>query len=470
MTTTTARHGQARRYVENRHIEYIPPGARHGKPWHQFFFWAGANFNVFNVVLGGITVSIGLTFWWALVAITLGTLIGALLIALHASQGPKLGVPQTIQSRGQFGFYGAGWLFPAVLALNIGFIAAELVIQAQAMSGVSTALSMPQWIVVLAVPSAVVGIVGYRWIHRVMQATAVIVGVAVVVMLAQGLQHSLPASETTLGRPSAGLFAAGVALLVIDMLSFGPFTADYSRYLPKETNSWHLFWANYAGNILSTVASCAVGAYLAALLPKLTIVGAVGQISGKWALVIMAFSLLNANTFNAYTGSFQVLSAGSMFTRLWRRVRAESVIVRVIPFLAVLAAGTVIACYGYEHFVSNLSNFLDDLLILLIPWSAVNLADYFWVRRGEYDVASFFTPDGIYGKWAWRGLLAYLIGLGAELPFVYQPDYTGPLVSSLGGADISWLVGWVVAAGVYLYLASRAPQPSRGRPAAAPVA
>jgi nucleobase:cation symporter-1, NCS1 family len=470
MTTTAARHGQARRYVENRHIEYIPPGARHGKPWHQFFFWAGANFNVFNVVLGGITVSIGLTFWWALIAITVGTLIGALLIALHASQGPKLGVPQTIQSRGQFGFYGAGWLFPAVLALNIGFIAAELVIQAQAMSGVSTALSMPQWIVVLAVPSAVIGIVGYRWIHRVMQATAVIVGVTVVVMLAQGLQHSLPASETTLARPSAGLFAAGVALLVIDMLSFGPFTADYSRYLPKETNSWHLFWANYAGNIVATVASCAVGAYLAALLPKLTVVGAVGQISGKWALVIMAFSLLNANTFNAYTGSFQILSAASMFTRLWRRVRAESVIVRVIPFLAVLAAGTVIACYGYQQFVSNLSNFLDDLLILLIPWSAVNLADYFWVRRGEYDVASFFTPDGIYGKFAWRGLLAYLIGLGAELPFVYQPDYTGPLVSALGGADISWLVGWVVAAGMYLYLASRAPQPSRGRPAAAPVA
>ena len=469
MTTTAARHGQARRYVENRHIEYIPPGARHGKPWHQFFFWAGANFNVFNVVLGGITVSIGLTFWWALVAITTGTVIGAMLIALHASQGPKLGVPQTIQSRGQFGFHGAAWLFPAVLALNIGFIAAELVIQAQAMSGVSTALTMPQWIVVLAVPSAVIGIVGYRWIHRVMQATAVIVGVTVVVMFAQGLQHSLPASETTLARPSAGLFAAGVALLVIDMLSFGPFTADYSRYLPKETSGWRLFWANYAGNILSTVVSCAVGAYLAALLPKLTPVAAVGQVSGKWALIIMAFSLLNANTFNAYTGSFQVLAFGSMFTSLWRRVRAESVIVRVIPFLAVLAAGTVIACYGYQQFVSNLSNFLDDLLILLIPWSAVNLTDYFLVRHGDYDVAAFFTPAGTYGRLAWRGLLAYLAGLGAELPFVSQPDYTGALVKPLGGADISWLVGWVIAAGVYLYLASGARQPSRDRPAAAPV-
>jgi NCS1 family nucleobase:cation symporter-1 len=466
MTTAAVHHGrQVRRYVENRHIEFIPAAARHGKPWHQFVFWFGANVNVFNVVLGGVCVSIGLTFWWAVIAITIGTLIGALLIALHASQGPKLGVPQTIQSRGQFGFYGAAWLFPVVLALNIGFVSAELVIQAEAMSGVSTALTMPEWIIVLAVPSAVIGIYGYRWIHRVMQATAVIVGVTIVVMFVQGLGHALPASETTLARPPAGLFAAGVALLVIDMLSFGPFTADYSRYLPKETSPWRLIGANYAGNVLATVASCAVGAYLAALLPKLTPVGAVGQISGKWALIIMTFSLMNANTFNAYTGSFQILAFGSM----WRRFKAESVLVRVIPFLAVMVAGAAIACWGYQQFVGNLSNFLDDLLILLIPWSAVNLTDYFLVRHGEYDVASFFTASGIYGKWAWRGLAAYVIGLGVELPFVSQPDYTGLLVKQLGGADISWLVGWVVAAGVYLYLASGTRQPSRSRPSVAQV-
>src|SRR5262249_48862769 len=130
MTTAATRHGQARRYVENRHIEYIPASARHGKPWQQFFFWFGGNVNVFNVVLGGVTVTIGLTFWWAVLAITVGTVIGALLIAAHAAQGPKLGVPQTIQTRAQLGYYGAAFMFVAVLALNIGFVAAELVIQA----------------------------------------------------------------------------------------------------------------------------------------------------------------------------------------------------------------------------------------------------------------------------------------------------------------------------------------------------
>ena len=101
------------------------------------------------------------------------------------------------------------------------------------------------------------------------------------------------------------------------------------------------------------------------------------------------------------------------------------------------------------------------LLVLFIPWSAVNLADYFLVRHGTYDVASFFTAGGQYGRFAWRGLLAYAIGLAAEWPFVSQPDYTGPLVKTLGGADISWLVGWFTAATIYLLLVAVAPSTAR---------
>jgi nucleobase:cation symporter-1, NCS1 family len=444
---TVLRPQQLRRYVENRHIDHIPAAARHGKPWHQFAFWFGGNVNVFNVVLGAVTVSIGLTFWWALIAIAAGTLIGALLIALHATQGPKLGVPQSIQSRGQFGFYGSAFMFPAVLLLNVGFIAAELVIQAQAMTGVTAALTIPAWIVVLAIPSVVIGIFGYRWIHAVMQATAVVVGVSLVIMFAQGLRYgALPAHETTLARPAAGLFLAGVALLTIDMLSFGPFVSDYTRYLPAATNGRRLFWAIYAGSVLATFFSCAVGAYLAALLPSLGPVAAVGTVSGKWALIVMALSLMNANTFNAYTGSFHVLA----FTSMWRRFQGR---------IGDRAAGAVRTRDGGRrgdrlpriHLVRH----QPDQLPGRAPGHlhpAVNLADYFLVRRGRYDVASFFTADGAYGRYAWRGLLAYAIGLAAEWPFVAQPDYTGPLVTALGGADISWLVGWFAAAFVYLLL------------------
>ncbi len=449
MNETVVQNEQLRRYVETHHIDMIPPGARHGKPWQQLPFWAGANINVFNVVLGGVVVAIGLTFWWAVIAIVAGTLAGALFIALHATQGPKLGVPQTIQSRGQFGFYGAAFLFPCVLLLNVGFIAAQLVIEADAGNGVISSISIPEWIVIIAVPATVIGIFGYRWIHRAMQVTVVVVGISMIIMLIQGIRFgSLPTKETSMTAPTMGLFLAGAALLVIDMLSWAPFVSDYTRYLPADTSGRRLFWTIYLGNVVTTIISCVLGAYLAALLPNLSPIAAIGKISGKWALVMLVLSLIGSDTLNAYTGGFQVLAFGNM----WRRFKSVSIWLRVVPFLCVMAVGIVIALVGYKHFVSNLSNFLDVLLTIFIPWSAVNLTDYFLVRRGNYDVTAFFIPDGVYGRFAWRGLVAYAVGLAAQWPFVSQPDYVGPLVSHLGGADISWLVGFFVAAVVYLIL------------------
>jgi NCS1 family nucleobase:cation symporter-1 len=200
--------------------------------------------------------------------------------------------------------------------------------------------------------------------------------------------------------------------------------------------------------VTATIFSCAAGAYITALLPQLDPVSAVGRVCGPWALIVMAGSLIVAGAFNGCTGAMQVLSFGSM----WRRFRPESVAVRVIPFTAVMAAGVVIAVLGYQSFVTSLQDFLDVLLVVFIPWSAVNLTDYFAVRHGRYDVASFFTARGAYGRFAWRGLLAYAIGL-AEWPFISQPGYTGPLVARLGGADISWIVGWIIPAAAYLLLA-----------------
>ena len=136
--------------------------------------------------------------------------------------------------------------------------------------------------------------------------------------------------------------------------------------------------------------------------------------------------------------------------------------------LLVIAAGTLSALLGYQQFVNNLSNFLNVLLFVFIPWSAINLTDYYLVRHGDYDVPSFFTPQGRYGGYLWRGLAAYLVAVAVQVPFIDQTFYIGPLVGPLGDVDISWVVGGV--AGVVCYLAAlRVPPVSRRpRPTAYP--
>ena len=82
---------------------------------------------------------------------------------------------------------------------------------------------------------------------------------------------------------------------------------------------------------------------------------------------------------------------------------------------------------------------LTIMLYLLVPWTAVNLVDYFFVRRGRYAITHLFMPKGIYGAWGIRGLAAYLIGFVATLPFFVLPDvYTGPAARALGGVDVGW--------------------------------
>ena len=228
-----------------------------------------------------------------------------------------------------------------------------------------------------------------------MQATAIVVGISLIIMLIQGLRHgALPAHQTTLTRPTLGLFLAGVALLVIDMLT----SARSSRTTPGTCPR-----APAGGGCSgpSTPATCSPPSSPARSAPtwprccpprpgrgdrrRLRQVGADhhGPVADERE------HLQRLHRVRSRSSPSPACGAGS---------RPSPLAVRVIPFLAVLAAGIVDRLLGYQQFVTNLSNFLDDLLVIFIPWCAVNLADYFVIRRGRYDVASFFTPTAIYGK------------------------------------------------------------------------
>ena len=57
----------------------------------------------------------------------------------------------------------------------------------------------------------------------------------------------------------------------------------------------------------------------------------------------------------------------------------------------------------------------------------------------------------MYGRWNWRGLLAYGIGFAVMIPFFSTGLYTGPVARALKGADLAMLVGLPVATLVYIF-------------------
>jgi NCS1 family nucleobase:cation symporter-1 len=403
MADTQAQPREGLADIEVRSIDYIPASERHGRVRDQFTLWFAATMNIFNIVLGGVAVFLGLDFLWACIAIVLGTVIGLLLVGFHAIQGPKLGVPQMIQSRGQFGFYGAVIPFVFSIVLDFGFLAAQLVIQADAMNLLIGSISIPGWIALLTIPVFFLAIWGYKWIHHWQRVLTVVLGITFVIVFIQALSYGgLNGAPASTHAPSFALFMGATGLFVIDMISWAPYVSDYSRYLPENVSKSGTFWAVFLGNAI-----------------------------------------------NAYTGMLALASILSCFMEVRR-----SQLMRIVGCVLMILAGMICALVGYKDFVNNLSNFLDVLLFVFIPWSAINLADYYLIKHGDYDVRSFFTPDGEYGGFLWRGLIPYALAIAAEIPFIDQTFYTGPLVKPLGGVDISWVVGGV--AGFVFYMIAMA--------------
>jgi nucleobase:cation symporter-1, NCS1 family len=448
--------------VEAHSIDIIPDSERHGRLRSQFTLWFATNTNVFNFVLGGFAILFGLNLFWALVALFTGTLLGMAFTALHAVQGPRLGVPQMIQSRGQFGFYGALGIFLASILLDVGYLAGQQVVQAQSLHDLVSSVSIPAWIVIVTVPAVALAIFGYHWIHRIQPALTVLFAAAllVAVILTATSGHHLGAGMGGLHLASFGIFIAAVGLFFMNMLSWAVYVSDYSRYLPRDVSGPRTFWAVFAGSSLGTCLYAGLGIYITAMAPAASSVDSVGAIAGRWILPILALSLLGSDALNAYTGMLAIESVRST----WQKVAASRA-ARITGLLVIFAIGTILAEAGYRTFLSSFEDFISVLLFFFVPWSVINLIDFYLVKKGRYDVTSFFSADGVYGGWRWPAVACYLIALAAQVPFLDQTLYVGPMVGILGGADISWIVGFIVAAGGYLLASELARKSARPGPA-----
>jgi nucleobase:cation symporter-1, NCS1 family len=434
--------------VESHSIDIIPDNERGGKVSGQFTLWFATNANVFNYVLGGFAILFGLNVFWALIAMFLGAFLGLAFTSLHAVQGPRLGVPQMIQSRGQFGFYFGVVLFLMGILLDVGYMGGGLVVGAQSLQGVIPGLPIQAWIVIFAVPCVALAVWGYRLIHAVQPYLVVImtgVWIAILCLVITSGDHLAKGMGGT-HLASFPIFLVVVGLFFMNQLSWAIYVSDYSRYMPKNTNGPRIFAAVAVGSTVSTVAFCALGAWVTAIAPTAASpVTVIASVAGKWVLWFSALSLVAGAAMNAYTGMLSWDSVRST----WQQVKLSR-LARVLGVLLISGIAVVLALLGWRSFVTTFSNFLSVLLFVFVPWSLINLVDFYWVQRERYDVASFYNPRGIYGGWRWVAVIPYLIALGLELLFVDQTDLKGPLVNALGGADISWIVGAVVAAVGYL--------------------
>lgn len=448
--------------IEVHSIDFVPREERHGRVKDQGPFWFAGNFEFLSISIGFIGPAMGLSFGWTSLAATLGIVFGTLFMCFHATQGPVLGLPQMVQSRAQFGFRGV--LVPLFGTL-INYLGFNIVSALLLMSGLGNLFHVPQWITLIATAVVSVGLAvfGYDWLHKAAK-TLFWISLPLIGLLTLGIvfgmvHHAVP--QTPLGF-NAVAFGTVFAACASYNIAYAPYVSDYSRYLPHDTGAPAIIWNVFYGAAASATWMIILGAWFVTRLgvsdplQALAVAGndffpGFGYVLAVDSIIILAILVSLGN----YSGVLTVITGMDSIRQIrpTRRIRvATTIIFSAIWALVALAWG--------QGAMNALSLALVIILYLLVPWTAVNLVDFFFIRRGHYTVSELFRPHGLYGNWAWRGLLAYTVGWFAILPFAVLPGlWTGPLASKLGGVDVGWLMGLIVSGASYYAFAKLAPLP-----------
>ncbi|WP_042355605.1 purine-cytosine permease family protein [Bacillus rubiinfantis] len=437
--------------IENHFIDFIPESERHGSVKNLFSVWFSANMHILTIVTGALAIVFGLNLFWAVVSILLGNLIGAIFMATHSVQGPNLGIPQMIQSRAQFGVIGAIIPLVIVVVMYIGFFASNAVVSAQALSSASS-LPINVAIIFICTTGFIIAFYGYDLIHKVVKYLTFAFIIVFFFVTIAAFRLELPVGSWSPGNFQIAPFLLGVSVFAAWQLLYAPYVADYSRYLPSKTAASKTFFYSYTGTVIGTVWMMVLGAVLATAIPNFLdnpgegVALLLGPVFVPIIYAIIIVGLACINGLNLYGAFMSITTIIETAIKLKGTIQTRF----TIMFSCLIICGAL-AIWGNGDFLNNFTNLILFLSYFMFPWTTINLIDYYFLKKGNYDVKALFDLNGKYGKFNWIAIGSYIIAILAEIPFINSSFYVGPFVDKLDGIDFAWIIGLFVPVILYYY-------------------
>ena len=438
--------------VETHSIDFVPLTERYGTPLRLFTIWLSINLSIVCAAVGTLGPAAGLSLGWTVLGVTVGNALGTLIMAAHSAQGPNLGIPQMIQSRAQFGVLGAALPLVAVVITYTLYTAADGLLVEGSLRALLP-MSNGTALVLFGLVTLVIAYIGYELIHRMGAILAVLSGLLFAV--ATYLYIVRPAGAAPVEHLSPPHFSSSTFMLMITQaaawsLSFGPYVADYSRYLPASVRTSTTFWCTGLGCFLGATLVMTFGAYIASIAPALGADpgSAISNIFGRWrvlAQVLVILGVLQGNVMNLYSAYMSTVTIYSGMKSMQR----VAPLVKIALMALLIFAATAISIWAQNDFQTYFADILSMMIYLLVPWSAINLADYYLVRHGHYVIEDMFRTDGQYKAIRWDTIGIYLFGIGCQVPFMSLSFYSGPIARWLA-ADFAWLPGLLIPTLVYV--------------------
>ena len=428
--------------VEQFGIEPVPPELKTVR-WHDIFsIIFGFALNPGSMLVGGMAVVSGLSFWGAVGAITAGVLLATIAYTITATVGVDYGLPGQVSMRMVYGLRGAKWVpsFLRTIASTYWFayqtVAGSLAVVAILDRWTGTPHSLVTISVIFAVLQAIVAIIGYdslKHLSRIALPFKILILSFVLVLLGTHSEPNYAPSQVFhyAGKPEAGwlLFVTWMNVVAAGSLTMVTDSADFCRYTRSRTDMW---WGTLLGKVGGGCFAACIGAYgAAATLGKTANVFEVASgLTTSWFvlllfLVVIALDNWTINVLNLYTGGLSLSNIFERLGRFWTTL--------IISVLGIILSAIPDVASGYTTYVGILGNVFS-------PIAGVLIADYLLVKRMRIDLVALFETEGPY--WYWKGVnpIAVIwtaVGFLAYM-FVIPPESIRVLVTLLATGAGYW--------------------------------
>ncbi len=357
-----------------------------------FSIWVAANF-VITTILTGMLLLPDISFLDALKVIFLGSAIGAIPIALMGRVGTNTGLPTMVITRAAFGQKGSllpaaantiilvGWSWIQAYMAGLSFDYAVHFLTGYSNINLFTVLT--QAIVVLI---TIYGIRGIDTAQRFISTAMLILSFMVFYKLFTAYDvHAL--IQLQLSENPETTFIIAFDIVIATAFSWMSSVCDYNRSAKSETGG---MIATYIGYVLASMVAfglgAAVGGFSLVLGMEQTydpVVLLAAHGFGLIAAIVVFLSVVSTNAMALYSANMSFLNVFPK-TSFWKMA-------------IVLGVITVAGALLKERLMTHFFDFVLFIATLYIPIFAIVLADYYIVKKRNYDAEDIaFDTKGLY--------------------------------------------------------------------------
>ncbi|WP_335938725.1 purine-cytosine permease family protein [Streptomyces sp. PTD5-9] len=427
--------------VEQYGVEPVPDDQRTVRWYGLFQIIFNVMLNPGLILMGGLAVLTGLSFWAAVTAQVLGILIAFIAYTVMATVGVDYGLPGIVSTRAFLGIEASRWIVSVLRTISSAFwfafqtLAGAMGILAVIDAWLGVKLSLIGVSIVFAVLQASVALFGYKFLKGLSQIAfpvkLVILGYLFWLMATHQAPGFAP-GEVFSYSGSVGwkwaVFAAWVNAIAAAWFSQVTDAADYCRYSKSRKDMWT---GTMAAALIGTVGATIFGAYAAAatggktanafeVIPGL----GVGSVTLVLVLIVLILDNWTINVMNVYTGGLALANLATRLGRFWST-------------LVVAAVGTALA--AFPSLIDQFSDYMSVMGNFFAPIIGVILADYVFIKRGRIDVPALFDPHGPYRYTGGVNVLAVGWAVIGAAVFFAVPESALPIPLVALGSGVGYV-------------------------------